>query len=66
VGGAELTFRATSPDRARTITFTGRLTGNAIEFARDVEVVSSGALAKDPRDRLSGPGGIDLRCSAFC
>ena len=38
VAGNTLTFKAVSPDGARTITFTGALKGDEIEFKRSVEV----------------------------
>ena len=37
-----MTFKATSPDGARTVTFSGTVTGNEIDFTRDVEVVAGG------------------------
>ena len=38
VAGATVTFKAVSPDGARTITFTGALKGDQIDFKRSVEV----------------------------
>ena len=42
IDGNTMTFKATSPDGARTVTFTGTVTGNELDFTRDVEVVAGG------------------------
>ena len=42
IDGNTMTFRVKSPDGDRTITFTGTVTGNEIDFTRDVEVVAGG------------------------
>jgi hypothetical protein len=44
-----MTFKVKSTDGDRTITFTGTVTGNQIDFTRDVEVVAG-----------SNPGGLGL------
>ena len=49
IDGNTMTFKVKSPDGDRTITFTGTVTGNEIDFTRDVEVVAGG-----------GPGGLGL------
>jgi Amidohydrolase family len=49
IDGNTMTFKVKSPDGDRTVTFTGTVSGNEIDFTRDVEVVAGG-----------GPGGLGL------
>jgi hypothetical protein len=42
IDGNTMTFKVKSPDGDRTITFTGTVAGNEIDFTRDVEVVAGG------------------------
>jgi hypothetical protein len=54
IDGNTMTFKVKSPDGDRTITFTGTVTGNEIDFTRDVEVVAGG---KPGGQGLFGAGG---------
>jgi hypothetical protein len=54
-----LSFRLKSPDGTRTITFTGRLQGDELNFTRDVAVVPGGNPGNPGGPGLFG--GIGLR-----
>ena len=56
VEGATLSFTCASPEGDRTLTFTGRLVGDAIEFTWDKQVRSDGfAYPEDPIFGASSP-----------
>ena len=55
VSGDTVTFRATSPDGARTVTFIGTLKGNELHFTREVEMREGAPLGGGGLMGANGP-----------
>jgi hypothetical protein len=55
VSGDTVTFRATSPDGARTVTFVGKLTGDEMLFTREVEMREGAPLGGAGLMGANGP-----------
>ena len=61
IDGNTMTFKVKAPNGDRTITFTGTVTGNEIDFTRDVEVVAGGTLGGQGLLGARGAGRFSAR-----
>jgi hypothetical protein len=61
VEAGRLTFKAISPDGARTITFSGTLSGEELDFTREVEVPSGAPHGREGVFGELGPNAFTAR-----